>query len=311
MNSLYGKQVQKDNNHQFYIWSKQTLQNNFDDTIMDYHHLDSEMYVVQKKNDPGLDCKKENNKPKTKEVPIHLGSFILAHSKRLMNNIILSVDGFKENVIYYSDTDSIYISLALFNKLKEAGYFGGDLGQGKNDYNNGGIIFGLYLGPKVKYNLVLYDIGILTEKKTFKGYNKDSLKSEEFFKLSAGETITKDFKTSWKRSFEDGVNKNEFKKDDEGKRIKDENGEYEKNLQEKSFSANINELKRRRPNNNGDMLPYWLSKIYKPSEPVPLDDTYIEIPEEELEYLITDNPEIEEEEIEEEIEEIDIEENTD
>ena len=33
----------------------------------------------------------------------------LSHSKRLMNDVRLALDGFKNNKIYYGDTDSVYI----------------------------------------------------------------------------------------------------------------------------------------------------------------------------------------------------------
>ena len=47
------------------------------------------------------------------------------------------------------------------------------LGQGKNDYEDGEIIFGLFIGAKIKYCIVLHKSGELEEKITFKGYNKE------------------------------------------------------------------------------------------------------------------------------------------
>ena len=37
-------------------------------------------------------------------MPSHLGSFILAHSRRIMNNFILEVNGFNEKYIHYTDS---------------------------------------------------------------------------------------------------------------------------------------------------------------------------------------------------------------
>ena len=36
----------------------------------------------------------------------------------------------------------------FYEKLKEAGCFGNNFGQGKNDYVDGGFFYGLFLAPK-------------------------------------------------------------------------------------------------------------------------------------------------------------------
>src|SRR5438093_9557145 len=250
MNSLYGKTVQRDIKHQFNIWSEATLKENFDETIMDFQQIKSGMYVVQKKEDSGLDCVKARKRGnKTRDVPTHLGAFILAHSRRIMNNFIIEIDGFKNLVVYYSDTDSIYVSLRNYDKLKQAGYVGGAMGQGKNDYGEGGIIFGLFLAPKVKYCITLTENGILEEKKTFKGFNKDVLTSKEFFQLATGESVSKEFDRPWKKDFGRGVNKND-------KELQKKTG---KEKQTKTFTGNINILKRHAPNERGDMMPYFVT----------------------------------------------------
>ena len=48
-----------------------------------------------------------------------------------MNNFIQSIDGFRKPNIYYTDTDSIYISSELFDKLEQDGFVGDELGKGK------------------------------------------------------------------------------------------------------------------------------------------------------------------------------------
>ena len=55
----------------------------------------------------------------TKLLQSHLGVFILSHSTRIMNNFIHSIDEFRKPNIYYTDTDSIYISSELFDKLEQ------------------------------------------------------------------------------------------------------------------------------------------------------------------------------------------------
>ena len=74
-----------------------------------------------------------------KLLPSHLGVFILYHSKRIMNNFIHSIDGFRKPNIYYTDTYSIYVSSELFDKLEQDDLIGDELGKGKNDYGNGGM----------------------------------------------------------------------------------------------------------------------------------------------------------------------------
>ena len=52
-----------------------------------------------------------------------------------MNNFIHAIDGFKTQQVYYTDTDSLFISGEALKKLDQAGYCGKKLGQGKNDLN--------------------------------------------------------------------------------------------------------------------------------------------------------------------------------
>ena len=54
--------------------------------------------------------------------------------------------------------------------LDKAGLIGNNLCQGKNDYKSGGIFYGLFLAPKIKYCLTIDEYGIISEHKTFKGF---------------------------------------------------------------------------------------------------------------------------------------------
>ncbi|ESP01481.1 hypothetical protein LOTGIDRAFT_172650 [Lottia gigantea] len=76
-----------------------------------------------------------------------------------------------------------------------------DYCKGKNDYSDGGIIYGLYLAPKVKYIIILNSDGILKEKKTFKGYSNDKIAVEDYIRLASGH----EFKKPWEKSFTNGV----------------------------------------------------------------------------------------------------------
>ena len=62
-----------------------------------------------------------------------------------MNNFIPAINGFFTNDLHYEDTDSIYIENKHWDKLNKAGLVGKNLLQGKNDYNDGAIFYGLFL----------------------------------------------------------------------------------------------------------------------------------------------------------------------
>ena len=102
-----------------------------------------------------------------------------------MNKFVHQIDAFYSNEVYYRDSDSLYMPVDHNRKVKEAGYVGNNFGQGKNDYGDGGIFFGLFLGPKLKICQTLDIYGTLREKPTFKRFH--------------------DFCLPWKRSFTHGI----------------------------------------------------------------------------------------------------------
>ena len=67
--------------------------------------------------------------------------------------------------------------------MDKAGLVGKNRLQGKNDYRDGGIWYGLFLAPKIKYCLTINKLGITDEHKTFKGFTKvsDNLNRKEYF----------------------------------------------------------------------------------------------------------------------------------
>ena len=64
-----------------------------------------------------------------------------------MNNFIREIYGFYNNNIHYTDCDSLYIETRYWVVLDKANFLGKNLGQGKNDYNTGGIFYALFLAP--------------------------------------------------------------------------------------------------------------------------------------------------------------------
>ena len=123
------------------------------------------------------------NIKKTNSQPSLPGSFILSHSKRLMNDVVISLDGFKNIKVYYTDTDSIDTHNDDYELLKSKNLIGKDLHQCKNDYGKSDFLCGLILAPKLNYCTLIEEKVILSQRTTFKGYDQNmvGLKFENFF----------------------------------------------------------------------------------------------------------------------------------
>ena len=109
---------------------------------------------------------------------------------------------FKNIKIYYGDTDSVYIHKEDYDILKDKGLVGKNLFQSKNDYGeNVGIVYGMFLAPKVKYCIVINQCGILSQKTTFKGFNQNiiNITFKDFPDLEQGKTLKNISKLKWKR----------------------------------------------------------------------------------------------------------------
>ncbi|ESO88677.1 hypothetical protein LOTGIDRAFT_165463 [Lottia gigantea] len=215
-NSLYGKSIQKDINTSRHLWSEATFKANFDSHVKSYEKVNDSQYIVEMNEE-----EKEFVPPKdfTRLTSTHL-------------------DGFYKPEIYYTDTDSFYISSSNWDKLNEAGLVSeNEYSKGKNDYGDGGIIFGLYLAPKVKYNIILTSDGVLKEKKPFKGYSNYKIKVEDYIQLASGHDVTNEFKKPWVKSFTDGI-------------------VIPNETQKKVFRSYLNLVKRKAPNSVGIMYPY-------------------------------------------------------
>ena len=90
-----------------------------------------------------------------------LGAFILSNSERIMNNFITEINGFYNNSIYFGGTDTLYIENKNWEVLDKANLVGESLCQGKIDNKTGGILYGLFLAPKIKHCLTTDDYGII------------------------------------------------------------------------------------------------------------------------------------------------------
>ena len=257
MNSLYGEQIRKDIEEKFACKSELWMQTEYDERVKDYWKISNNNYIVKMIDDPGL----EDEVKKLNTMPLHLGAFVLSNSKRIMNNFMHAIDGFYTNDVFYTDTDSLYIENKHWDKLDRAGLVGKGLLQGKNDYKDGGIFYGLFLAPKIKYCLTINKYGVIDEHKTFKGFTNvsDNLERKEYFKMADGDKLVAKVPLSWKKTFSMGVviphkmrNCTNCKKDilcDDCDKLVNQN---------KEFSSNLNELKREKPNDFGYMLPKYI-----------------------------------------------------
>ena len=178
-----------------------------------------------------------------------------------MDNFIREINGFYNNNIYYTDTDSLYIEKKYWDVLDKANLVGKNLCQGKNVYKTGGIFYGLFIAPKMKYCLPINELGIIEEHMTFKGFNDSKRlldRSQYFDMLDGKKTKILWLPRSWKKSFNNGViiptkmrQCNACKDGILCATCNNQINEY------KEIEANLNLLKREKLNDFGHMLPYY------------------------------------------------------
>ena len=164
------------------------MKTEFDENVLDYWNLPNGNYIVKMKKDDGLDdvCDIKNT------LPAVLGAFILSNSRQIMNKFIREKNGFYKNNIYYTDTDSLYIEIKYWDVLDKPNLVGEGICQCRNDYVSGGVFYGLFLAPKVKYCSSIEGFGIVQEHKTFKGFNdnKRLLDRSQYFKMLEGKKVS-------------------------------------------------------------------------------------------------------------------------
>ena len=256
-NSLYGGNIRKDSEEKFVCKSEAWMMTEYDERVKDYGKISGIKYIVKMIDDAGL----EDEIKKMNTMPLNLGAFVLSYSKRITNNFIHALGGYYTNDVYSTDTDSLYIENKHWDKLESVGLVGKNLLQGKNDYKDGRIFYGLFLAPKIKYCLIINKYGVISEKKCFKGFTNvsDNLDRKEYFNMYNGDKLIAKVPLSWKTSFSHGVviphkmrNCDDCEKDilceSCDKLVKEKKG----------FSANLNELKREKPKNFGHMLPKYI-----------------------------------------------------
>ena len=144
MNALYGEFLRKDILENYQCKSETWMISEYDERVLDYQLHNYGNYIAKIKDDEGF----QDEVKKVNTLPLQLAVFILSNSKRIMNNFLHTIDGFYTNDVYYTDTVSLYIENKHWDKSNRAGLVGKNLLQGKNDYKDGGIFYGLFLAPK-------------------------------------------------------------------------------------------------------------------------------------------------------------------
>ena len=105
-NAVHGGCIRKDIEESYKCVTQSWMQNENDESVIELFPLKNGNIMVKIKDKEGVDD--EGVSKKVNSQPCHLGSVILSHSKRLKNDVILALDGFKNNKKYYGDTDNIY-----------------------------------------------------------------------------------------------------------------------------------------------------------------------------------------------------------
>ena len=118
-NSVYGGCIRRDIEEYYKCATQSWMKDEYDDSVIKWFPLKNGSIMVKIKDKEGVDD--ESLSKTINSQPYHLGSFIISHSKKLMNDVILASDGFKNIKIYYGDTDSIYIHNDDNQKLKTKG----------------------------------------------------------------------------------------------------------------------------------------------------------------------------------------------
>ena len=185
MNSLFGEPIQNDIEENFAFKSEAWMMSGYDERVKDCWTTSHGNYMVKMIDDAGL----EDEVKKINTLPLNLGAFVLSNSRTIMNNFIHAIGGFYTNDVYYTDTYSLYIENKHWDKLNKAGLVGKNLLQGKNDYRDRGIFYGLFLAPKIKYCLTINKYGVIDEHKCFKAFTNvcDNLDRKEHFKMFEGD----------------------------------------------------------------------------------------------------------------------------
>ena len=82
------------------------MREKFNDRVKEWFPLKNCNLEVKLEEEESVDCYDKAKSVNT--MPSHFGSYILSHSKGLINDVLKQIDGFYINTFHYTDTDSLY-----------------------------------------------------------------------------------------------------------------------------------------------------------------------------------------------------------
>ena len=124
-----------------------------------------------------------------------LGAFILSYSKRYMNNFNKVIDPeLSNNLLGYTDTDSLFINCDSHKILEDNNLIGDELGYLNNDNKGDGLLLYMkILGPKNYLYYYMKQSGEIIIKNKCKGIKQEKLKSK-FYHDESGKANMEIFK---------------------------------------------------------------------------------------------------------------------
>ena len=204
LNSLRGIQAPKDVNEFCICKTERWMKTEFDENVSDYCKLPNGKFIVKSKQTNGFE---NTNDVKKNVPPSHLGAFILTIRKWFMNKCFPELNGFSNNKVFYSDTDSLQLEKKDWDVLDKAGLFGDNLCWGGNNYKSGGVFYASFLAPTTEYCLTTDENGIIQQHKTFERFNASEryLKRKQSFEMRNGNKISSVYPLNWIKLFSMGT----------------------------------------------------------------------------------------------------------
>lgn len=143
LNSLYGKTVCKDITEKYsFISMEEGIKGIKKNGLISCEDVGDQL-LIRRENEQFFE---EDNC-----FPSLYGIYILAHSRKIVNNAVRAINGFNELKVHYTDTDSLYIDEDSFEILRSKGFVGNGLGQGKSETAPYSIDYAIFLGSKQKF----------------------------------------------------------------------------------------------------------------------------------------------------------------
>ena len=87
-----------------------------------------------------------------------------------MNNFVREINGSYNKSKHYTDTDSLYLKKKCWDMFDKACLVREKICKVKNDYEIGGVFYGIFLSSEIKILLTIDGYAIIQQQMTFKGF---------------------------------------------------------------------------------------------------------------------------------------------